>query len=253
VNVSEAKSLLLLYRPGMAVTDDPQMSEALALAQTSPELGQWLAAHLAAQEALRTKFRQIAPPPGLKEQIISEHSASRRSVAKRPVALLAIVSLLLLAGILAVVWVSRQPTAPENTLAHYKDEMVSIALRGYAMDLLTNDPAPIRAYLAQQHAPADFKLPAPLHNVALVGCAVENWQGAKVSLICFRTGKPLPPGTAADLWLFVADGTAVKNAPNATAPEFAKINSLITATWTADGKLYFLGVNGEEPDLKQYL
>jgi hypothetical protein len=229
------------------------MAEALALAKTHPELASWLQTHSAAQEALRAKFKNIAPPPGLKEQIISEHAASQRTVPKRPTAVLAVVALLMLAGIIAILWLPHQSAAPANTLTDYQNEMVSTALRGYGMGLMTNDPAPIRAYLAQNHAPADFKLPDALRKTALVGCAVENWQGAKVSLLCFRTGKPLPPGAEADLWLFVVDGTSVKDASTGAASEFAKINKLITASWTDGGKLYFLGVQGEEPDIKQYL
>jgi hypothetical protein len=243
----------LLHRPGTGAAEDPQMAEALALAKTNAELGSWLETHSAAQEALRAKFKNIAPPPGLKEQIISEHAASRRTVSKRPAVLLAAVVLLLLAGIFAIVWIPRQPQAPEKTLALYKTDMASIAMRDYGMPLMTNDPAPIRAYLAQNHAPADFKLPPKLYKAALVGCAVENWQGAKVSLICFRTGKPLPPGAQADLWLFVVDSTSVKNSPTAAAQEYAKISTLATETWTDGGKLYFLSVEGEEPDIKQYL
>ena len=118
---------------------------------------------------------------------------------------------------------------------------------------MTNDPAPIRAYLAQQRAPADFVLPAPLQHATLTGCAVENWQGAKVTMLCFRTGKPLPPGATCDLWLFVVDRAAVKNAPVGAAPQLAKVNWLITASWTEGDKLYFLGTEGEAAAIKQYL
>jgi hypothetical protein len=159
--------------------------------------------------------------------------------------------LLLLLGTLAVFWFPR-PT-PDNQLVIYQNRMVRLALGGYPMDVMTNDPASIHAYLAGNHAPADFRLPAPLQKTALTGCAVEEWQGAKVSLVCFRTGKPLPPGVASDLWLFVVDRASVKNAPAATAPQLAKVNRLITATWTDGDKLYFLGVEGGEPDIRQYL
>ncbi|HEX4350145.1 MAG TPA: hypothetical protein VH251_07150, partial [Verrucomicrobiae bacterium] len=117
MNPSEAKNILLLHPPGTAAAEDPQMAEALAMAKTHPELASWLETHSAAQEALRAKFRNIAPPPGLREQIISEHAASHRAVSKRPTALLAVVALLLLAGIIAVVWKPHQPSTSENTLA----------------------------------------------------------------------------------------------------------------------------------------
>jgi hypothetical protein len=252
VNVEEAKSILMLYRPGTADTEEPQVAEALALAKTHPELSLWLEMHVARQEALRAKFTEIVPPAGLKEQIISEHAAGRRPVPKRPAKMFAMVAvLILLLGALALVWFPRDE--PENTLPLYQNEMVSTAERGYGMDLMTNDVVPVRAYLAQAHAPADFRLPPPLQKTALAGCAVEVWQGVKVSLVCFRTGKPLQPGAASDLWLFVVDRASVKNAPASAAPQFAKINRLITATWAEGGKLYFLGVEGEQPDIKPYL
>jgi hypothetical protein len=251
MNVSEAKMILRSYRPGTSDADDPQTAEALAVAKTDPELSLWLETHSATQEALRAKFKQIVPPAGLKEQIISEYAASKRPVSKRPRMHFIVAALaLLLLGALSIFWFTRQE--PENTLAFYQKEMVSEAERGYSMDLVTNDPAVIHAFLAQKYAP-DFILPGALQKAALLGCTVEDWQGVKVSLICFRTGKSLQPGTAPDLWLFVVDRAAVKDAPDTAASQIAKISRLITATWTHGNKLYFLGVEGQEQDLKQYL
>jgi hypothetical protein len=54
--------------------------------------------------------------------------------------------------------------------------------------------------------------------------------------------------------LFVVDGASVKNAPDtATNTQYTKINRLMTATWTHGNKLYLLGVEGEKPDIKQYV
>lgn len=251
MNVNEAKIVLLRYRPETADAEDPLVAEALALAKSDPELARWLAAHLAQQEGLRAKFKQIAPPAGLKEQIISEHRASRqRAMARLLWASVAV--LLLLLGTLAVLWHPRSVPA-ENTLAIYQKQMVRVALGGYAMDLLTNDLASIRTHLARSGAPADFSLPPPLQHTVVTGCAVREWQGANISLVCFRTGKPLPPGSASDLWLFVVDRTAVTNAPAAASPQLARVNRLMTATWTDGNQLYFLGVSGQEADIKKYL
>jgi hypothetical protein len=253
VNLNEAKTWLLIYRPGTADAGDPQVAAALALARTNPELGDWLAAHSAAQAAVRAKFQGITPPAGLREQIISEQAAGGKSVAARRTLLLAVAALVVW-GLLAIWWVPRSvPPPADNPLAFYQNRMVRLALGGYAMDLTTNDPVPIRAFLAQHHAPADFALPAPLQQAAIIGCAVRDWQGAKVSLVCFRTGRPLARGAQSDLWLFVVDRTAIKNAPGTSAPQVAKVNRLITATWTDGNKLYFLGLDGPEPELRQYL
>ncbi len=245
MNANEAKSILLVYRPGLADVEDPQTTEALALAQREPELAHWLAEHCARHEALRGKFRQITVPAGLKEQIISEQAAGGKMIlSPRKLQLAAAVFAMLLLGTLAIFWFPQR--AADDTLAVYKNQMARVALSPYAMDLLTNDPAAVRSYLAKNHAPADFILPAPLQQTTLTGCAVENWQGVKVSMICFRTGKPLAPGVASDLWLFVVDRAAVKKVPEETGRQIAKVNRLITATWTEGGKLYLLGTSGEE-------
>jgi hypothetical protein len=251
VNRDEAKNILLLYRHGTADADDPQTAEALALAHRDPELARWLEIHCARQFVLREKFRQIAAPAGLKEQIISEQTALKKTTFRREKFTLAAMAALVLLVASAAFWFSQR--GHDDTLAIYQNRMVGVALRGYAMDLLTNNPEQIRAYLAQNHAPADFVLPAALKQLALTGCAVEGWQGVKVSMICFRTGKPPAPGGQSDLWLFVVDRASVRNPPTGDSPQVVKINRLITATWSQGDKLYLLGTEGDEQTLKQYL
>jgi hypothetical protein len=251
VNRDEAKDILLLYRHGTADADDPQIAEALTLAERDPELKDWLVVHCARQFVLRDKFRQITAPAGLKEQIISEQAAMEKMTFRRQKFALATMAALVMLVASAAFWFSQR--GHDDTLAIYQNRMVGVALRGYEMDLLTNNPEPIRAYLAQNHAPADFILPAALKKTALAGCAVEGWQGAKVSMICFRTGKPLAPGGQSDLWLFVVDRASVRGSPAGSSPQFSKVNRLITATWSEGDKLYLLGTEGDEQTLKQYL
>lgn len=251
MNRDEAKHILLLYRPGTADEADPQVAEALALAQQDAELASWLESSLARQKAVREKFRQIPVPAGLKEQILSEQRAKeRRLFYRRPVLFAGMAAAVTLLILLAV-WFPARPR--ENTLAIYQNQMAGVALRGYSMDLVTNDVGPIRNYLAQNAAPADFTLPDSLQQAEVIGCAVQNWRGAKVSLVCFRTGKPLPPGAAGDLWLFVVDQATVADAPAGAATRFAKVNQLSTATWVKDGKLYLLGTTGNQAELQKFL
>ena len=253
MNRDEAKTILLLYRPGTADADDPQIAGALGLARQDPELTRWLVEHCARQETLRAGFRKIPAPAGLKEQIISEQAAQEKIISWRPNAILvaaAVVAALALV-VLAPLWF--QHRGNEETFAIYRSRMADVALRGYTMDLATNNPAQVRAYLAQNHAPADYVLPAPLEKTAVTGCAIEGWQGAKVSMICFRTGRPLPPGEQSDLWLFVIDRSTVKNAPPMGSRQFVRVNKLMTVTWTQGDTLYVLGMEGDEQTLQQYL
>jgi hypothetical protein len=74
-----------------------------------------------------------------------------------------------------------------------------------------------------------------------------------VSLICFRTGKPLRPGESSDLWLFVVDRNSLPDAPRSKTPKLAKVNRLMTATWAEGDKVYLLGVAGDEQTIRAYL
>jgi hypothetical protein len=251
VNVNEAKLVLQLYRPGTADAEDPQIAEALALAKREPELAIWLERHCARQSAIGEKFRQIIVPAGLKEQIISEQAAQERMASWRPRAALAAVVTIVLLAVLGTFWFSRP--AKDDTLAVFQNQMAGIALRGYGMDLTTNNPEQVRAYLAQNKAPSDYVLPAALQKAAVVGCAVEGWQKVKVSMICFRTGRPLPPNQASDLWLFVVDRATLADAPAAGETRFVTVNRLSTAVWSQGDKVYLLGTEGDESTVRHFL
>ena len=258
MNRDEAKIILLLYRPDTADANDPQIAGALALAKNDPELSHWLAEHCAWQNAVREKFRQIAAPAGLKEQIISEQAAfSKKNSPRQKIVLAAAVTAIVASlAVLALFYLPRggnENPGDFNTLANYQGQMAYIATSGYPMNFPTNDLSQIRAYLAQNDAPADYVLPAPLEKTAVTGCAIENWQDKKVSMICFRTGKPLPSRQQGDLWLFVVGRSSVKGTPDAISPQFAKVNQLITATWTQGGKFYLLATEGDESALRKFL
>ena len=227
---------------------DPQIAEALALVTRDAELARGLAEHSARQVALREKFRQITAPAGLKEQIISEQAAQEKMIFWRQKFALAAVAVLVILAALAPFWFSHHGS--DDALANFQNQMAGVALRGYAMDLTTNNPAQVRAYLAQNTRRRIFILPAALKNRWPV--ALKGWQDASFR-VCFRTGRPLRPGEQSDLWLFVMDRPAGKHLPAMDSPQFSKINRLITATWMQDGKLYLLGTEGNQRTIQKYL
>ena len=71
-------------------------------------------------------------------------------------------------------------------------------------------------------------------------------------MVCFRTGKPLPPGAKSDLFLFVIEQKDLSNAPQADAPVFADVSTMATVTWKADGKVFLLTAS-DPTELKQRL
>jgi hypothetical protein len=169
----------------------------------------------------------------------------RRSVVLAAVAVIAV-----LTGLVSITWPTRRGDVGFNV---YRNQMTGIALVGYGMDLPTNNLADVQAYLAQHGAPANYNLPATLKNTTLTGCAIKSWLGAKVSMICFQSGKPLPPGQSSDVWFFVVNRNSVLHAPTDTAPIVTRVNRATTATWSEGDNLYVLVTDGDENFLKKYL
>jgi hypothetical protein len=237
---AQAKAVLIAYRPGTDDATDPDVAAALALCAQDEMLAQWWAAERAQQAALRGKLVAIPVPPGLAEQIISERRARFTIPRWRQPALVAAgCAVVLLVGL--SVWFSFQSARqPDVSFDGYRARMVKTALRVYGMDLETNEAAQVRAFLAQQNAPADYELPPGLEQAETVGCGVLRWQDKPVSMICFRTGQPLPPGAKTDLMLFVIQRDDVQGEVPRAATEIVGISQLSTATWQAGDKVYLL-------------
>jgi len=251
----EAKAVLSLYRPGSADADDPEFAEALTLARQDEELGRWFEDHCAVHSALRTRFRQIAVPEGLKEQIISEHKARSVIVWWRQPTIMAAAAVILLLVSVAAFWLNRTVIPPEDTtLSGFRGQMVRSAVKSaYGMDLETNDVSQIRSYLARQNAHGDFQLPRSLASAACAGCGVLTWQGNRVAMVCFQSGRPSSSGVKTDLFLFIIGRKAVPNPPPADQPQLAQANRISTASWTSGELVYVLAADGDMAFLRKFL
>lgn len=253
---NEAKEILKLYRPGTADAEDPSFAEALALCEREPDLKNWFAEHCALYSALRAKFKQIQVPEGLREQIVAER---RAHTAKAPLWQKAVI----LAGAAAVVvsivvhiqttWATRE----RHDFATYTGSMIRMAVSSYGrMDTNTTDLIAIRQYLAGTNAIADFALPPNLQkNAKAAGCVSMTWQGKRVSMICFMSGRPLKPNQPSDLWLFVTDNTTATHSPVTASPEFKELPEpgVITASWTIGNRTYLLATEGNKEFLNKFL
>jgi hypothetical protein len=240
---SEAKQILLLYRPGTADALDPQVAEALELARHDPELGQWFEQDCDFQKGMRAKFRQIKVPAHLKDRILASQKIIRPPVWwQSPVWLAAAASVMLLIG-LAGVWL--RPRASDR-FTNFQARMVSTALREYRMDVITNDMHQVRQYLADKGGPSDYDVTKSLSQLQLTGGGLLRWRSHPVSMVCFDRGDKQM------LFLFVMKRSAVKDPPSET-PQVAKINELLTASWSRGDKTYVLA-GPEEPDfIRKYL
>jgi hypothetical protein len=119
------------------------------------------------------------------------------------------------------------------------------------MDLETSDLTKIRQTLAQKKGPADFVLPNGLAKTTSTGCAVIEWQGKPVSMVCFNSGKNQDPKEP-DLFLFVVKREYAPHAPSKPSPEFSQRSRFVTASWSRGDRIYVLAAVGDEAFLKNY-
>lgn len=253
MNRDEAKEILRLYRPPVDA-DDPSFAEALALSERDAELKAWFKNHCAVYSALRNKFQAIAVPEGLKEQIIAERKVNVRPQWQRvAVGIAAVVVILAVtARPLITSWLEERKA---RSFPAFLDNAASIALWDYGMDVNTDNLDKIRALFAERKGIADYALPQNLtNNAAAIGCVASSWHGKPVSLICFRSGKPLPPNQKSDLWLFIVEQDAPIGAPKpSSTPQISKVNRLTMASWTSGNRTYVLAADGNEDFLKKFL
>jgi hypothetical protein len=244
----QAKQILQLYRPGTADTGDPEFAEALKLCESDAELKEWFASHCALYTALRSKFKKIAVPEGLKEQIIAERQVHRPTPVWQKTVLLAgaCAALVMMAS-----WLFQNITPREpKDFAAYRIRMGSFAAHSYYMDLYTNNLDQIRQNFADRKLIADYVLPENLKkNAAAAGCVSTRWQGKQVSMICFQSGRTMKPGDKSDLWLFVTERNVAKDAPTTTTPTVETSNGFVTASWTDGNRTYVLATEGNDKQL----
>jgi len=133
--------------------------------------------------------------------------------------------------------------------------MLKTVTRDYPpMDLETIELRRIHGFLLTHHAPANYLIPNGLQKTTPFGCAIMEWQGKPVSMLCFTSGKTTNVGP--DLFLFVVNQSDMHNAPLFTDPQFVPNpagGNITTATWTNNGKLYLLAGVGDEAFLREHI
>lgn len=243
MTLGQAKEILLLYRPGTADAEDPQIVAAVGLARQDPDLARWFERHCAFQSALRAKLRQIEVPAHLKAALMAQQNVVRPTIWwQRPVWLSAAAAVVLLLG-LAALWL--KPASPDR-FANFQARMVSTALREYRMDLVTNDMRVLRQFIAGKGAPSGYQLTKGLEKLPLTGGGCLQWRSHPVAMVCFNRGDDQM------LFLFVMKRSALKDPP-AETPQVSKVTELQTVSWTRGEYTYVLAGPEEPQFLDKYL
>ena len=242
MNIHEARQILLLYRPGTADAEDPQMREAIELAGRDPELARWFQEHCAFQEGMRAKFRQIEIPPHLRAALLSVEKIIPMPLWYRRPVWLAAAAVVLFIG-LAGAWLALKTPDP---FSQFRNQMVARAMVEYRMDMETNDMSQLRKFMAANGAPADYEVTKGLARLELSGGVLVNWQSSPVAMLCFNRGDKKM------VFLFVLNRAAIKEVPSET-PQSIKVQELFTVSWSRGDKTYILAGPPESDFVKKYL
>jgi hypothetical protein len=252
----QAKFILQAYRAGGEDADDPFFSEALERARLDPELARWFAEQRAFDEGMRMALQTRVAPVGLRDSILlagkistfPQVQASRSVFWKYPgvMALAASLVVLLAIAILIGPSVERHVGHP-MTVAAFTQQVLDLK-DSISLGKVSNNPAEIRAWLAERGAPSDFELPRGLRDARGLGCQSYSIGGAKVSLICFMLDEDQ------FAHLFVVDNDALKDAASGASPVVRTQGDIAVATWTSGGRSYLLtGINVSEEALRRLI
>lgn len=246
MNSQEAKLILQAYRPGGQDAADPMFAEALALAQRDPELQKWFAQEQVLDSLVQTRLQKAVPIPfGLKTRLLAQRKTVRPTPWWRaPFWLVTAAAILILMAGLAVVWLK-----PSNRpqFAELRQTMIqnSLQMENHVIHMAP-DMAQIQSWLKSQKAPADFAMPASLHDAMLRGCKVLDWHGQKVTMICLGAG-----GKHVDL--FVIDCTRFRDFQPSETAQFARADGVTTAVWCNGDKTFLLASQMNESELRKVL
>ena len=243
---SQAKEILLRYRPGTTDTADPEFTEALEQARRDPQLDRWFEQHRAFQNTIRDRLKRLPVPADLKQTILAGHAPPDNVVWWQGRAFQTLAAAAAIVLVIGLAWF-RSPPREDRTFAAFRDRVVRNAQRGYSMDMATTNLNEIRRFLATHDGHADYALPAPLQKLPGDGCAILRWRNTKVSMVCFDSGNHN------DLYLFVADRFDLPDAPATDQPLFTRVEKLTAASWSAGDKTYVLAGPGDEQFIRQYL
>jgi hypothetical protein len=246
MNRDAAKLVLRSYHPGGRDAQDPQFRDALAMLARDEELAAWFAREQGGDNKISGAFQSFPVPADLKGQLLAAQKVvPPRAWWQRPAWISAAAACVALLGTLAIL-VTRAPK--QTQFADYHSYIVHTVTWLDHLDVKTSDLLQIRQWLGEHRAPEGFAIPGRLNGKASVGCRVFEWNGQKVSLVCFE----LENKKVAHM--FVMDRSVFTNLPVGGALQFqAAQDGIATASWSDARRIYIVAMERGEQDLKRLL
>ena len=256
----EARFILAAVRPPSDTVDpmpsaaqDPNVAEAIRVMENDAELKAWYAEHCRFDKAIATQVSSIEPPSDLESNILAGLKVSgmipwwQRGTFR----VLAVAASIML--IATVTYMARQGLIPESgsemiagNTTEFRRSVVGEIKNLRNFDHMSDQSSQLVAWLNQQGAPtlANLNLPSRLGDPGVAGCKMLDWQGHRVSLMCFLA--PDSAGETHSFHLVVVDDKVL---PGVTEghPLFASEDGWSTALWRQGSKVVMLATDNPDP------
>ena len=215
----QAQHILQLCRPDNAEDRaDPLLAQALQLLHSDAELRAWFEAQQAFDRQISDALQQIEPPADLQTCILAgmrahhaqaEHSQAEHSIPfddaaarrrarpwfKPAIGIAAAIALLLTLLARPIPQASTQRAAQPilttasvpNIIEFLADEIS--AFKASKFDKRDTQLDELQRHLAQAGMPTPHCIPEQLDSLPTMGCVTLDYQGTKLSMICFSNGQ----------------------------------------------------------------
>lgn len=270
----EAKNILQLCRPGNeSDLSDPLIAEAFEILEGDSELQIWFEDQQAFDTEFTAQMEAIEPPADLKASILAGMRAHQVHAEEPAIDFEAAQSEPAIERSNSTWW--RSPWVGIAALFVFMMIIIAVPRDGQDSQLAQNDPAlaglpavlpflsdkiddmkawsfdkrskeasQLQSYLASTGAPSPKKLCTQLASTPTLGCVTFDYEGSKLSMICFKDGEVYH--------LFTADAA---NFPDACpkAPEVYEIKDKAFKVWVEGDQLNILTIHGTKKDIPEFI
>ena len=283
----QAKLILQAIRPGIDDEADPEIAEALALAETDEEVAAFLAREQAFDAAFAGQLATVEPPAGLRERILKAAAADeaggsagtagesgqrndtladvqkerdraapapqeRRQGWLRPLYALAACIVIVL-GLALVVERASTPAQPANGIEDGIEGFYAFAAEHARsmppLQMRSEDMDEIRSFLASHNMPNVGKLPGEMAAMGGLGCRTlyYNIDGREVPVGSVCIGED----NVHHIYIISKDAFPAEKLP--VAPHFEQRGDYAMASWSSEDRLYVLFARGTTEQLERLI
>ena len=259
MNQDRISEILSTYRPGEDLESDPEVRQALDLAETDAEWKACLDESLEFDEAFRSALARATVPDGLEDRILTARfrnpptgrGAHLRALSKwvHPASFGAAAAIIILLALSFTFW--DRPAQPAPPLALAQDPITSTAQSLYASlnpSFKSRDGSAVREYLQSRNGITPASLPGDVVWDKAFACDVVEVDGYRVSIVCFKA-----PDDSRTMHLFTFQR---KDFPGVSLPEQPQMRhhgSACCATWANDEVVHVLYSDKGEENLRALL